>query len=1092
MRFSICLLLLASSASADSAYIRQPDLHGDLLVFCAESDLWTAGLDGGAARRITTHVAEESSPRFSPDGKHIAFSALYDGNSDVYVIPTEGGEPQRLTWHPGADEVIGWTPDGQRVLFRSARGDAMGSAHLYSVDLAGGDPEVLPLGWAVYVAIDPESGRWAFTRATRENRPWKRYRGGWSPDIWIGHPERADFVKVTDFAGMDQCPMWHAGRVWFLSDQGGTANLWSIPPEGGDRRQHTRFDRWDIRWPAMAEDGRIVFTLAADIHVFDPRDGSTQRIEIDLPSERVLTRVRYPDAADSITEFDITAAGDRLAVVARGEVFSVPVEKGVTLPVTRGTSARERSVVYDHEGKRILYLTDASGEQELRAIDAWGRGESTLLLPSQRTVWHYQPQPSPDGDWIAFGDSEYGLFVMPAQGGDPQEVDRGTEGELRSYRWSPDGRWLAYEKLLPNGFGSIFVYDTREARTRAVTGPFTNDRSAAWDPEGRYLYFLSDRLLNPLVGELDFNNVEMKNDRVYALLLREDVKNPLLERAGMPPEEEEEEQKEKDDDTEKSEEEDAPDPIEIDFEGLVDRVVELPIAAGRYRGLQATSTHLFYVSFPALGLAEAGDFFTATPLANELKAFGLEKKKALTFVENVQSYALAHEGGKIAIRQPAGIFVVDSAAPPGAALQEGRVDLSDVVVEFDPREEWAQMYFEAWRQMREFYWHTGMSGVDWEAIRDQYAVLLPRLSGRSDLSDLIAEIFGEMNTSHTYVFGGDPGVEVERVPTGLLGADLVRAGEGAYRIERILRGDHPDRVRSPLNVPGVIVRDGEYILAVNRQPISAERPIHAHLEQMAGKEVLLTVAGSAGGEGSREVVVTPMASEGDLRYSDWVRMNREYVAEKTGGKIGYLHVPNMLNAGLIEFNTWFYPQLDKEGMVVDVRWNGGGAYSQMLLERLGRRVLSFHYIRGGATGSYPSRVLNGPFVVLVNHNSGSDGDIFPQAVQLTGLAPVIGSQTWGGVYGICDLRPLVDGGLVTQAQAAWWDPKDGWELENRGVIPDIEVPALPQDVAAGIDRQLDRAIEEVLRLCEEQPPVRPDPLPNTERSRRAYEGELGR
>ncbi len=413
-----------------------------------------------------------------------------------------------------------------------------------------------------------------------------------------------------------------------------------------------------------------------------------------------------------------------------------------------------------------------------------------------------------------------------------------------------------------------------------------------------------------------------------------------------------------------------------------------------------------------------------------------------------------------------------------------------MVVELVPNDEWTQIYFEAWRQMREFYWDEEMSGIDWNGIRDQYATLLPRLASRADLSDLIGQIFGEMNTSHTYVFGGDAAVRAGRVPTGLLGADLVRAGDDAYQVKTIFRGSDPDRVRSPLDGPGMTVKEGEYILAVNREPMAPGRPFHAYLENMTGKEVVLTVNGKRSMDGSREVVVTPAGSENDLRYSHWVRKNREYVLEKTGGKIGYIHIPDMLNPGMIEFNTWFYPQLDKEGMVVDVRWNGGGSYSQLMLERFRRKVLSWSYVRGGATGPYPYRVLNGPFVVLVNERSGSDGDIFPQAVQLEGLAPIIGTRTWGGVNGITSIRPLVDGGMITQSQVAWWDPKDDWGLENRGVIPDIEVQVLPQEIATGVDAQLDRGIEEVLRLHEENPPAKPDFGPSMRRSRQSYQDEL--
>ncbi len=644
---------LASTSTADAPYVRQPDLHGNQIVFCAESDLWIATTDGSHVRRLTTHPGNEASPSFSPDGKWIAFSAAYDGNQDVYVVAAAGGEPVRLTWHPGGDVVIGWTPDGDEVIFRSRREDPHGSEHLYTIALSGGDATELPLGWAARVSMDGASGRWAFCRNNRENRPWKRYRGGLSTDIWVGDPERADYRKVTDFDGMDAFPMWHGGRIWFLSDQGGTGNLWSIQPDGSDRQRHTEFSDWDVRSPAMGDDGRIVFALAADIHIFDPESGRSAQVDIDLPTDAQLTRTRYPNAAESLTEFAITPDGSRLAMVARGEIFSVPVEDGVTLPITRGTGARERAVIFDPKGERILYVTDEPGEEEVRTVDAWGRGEPAVVRPAAEGVWHYQPIFSPDGKWIAWADASYGLFVMPAEGGAHHEVDRGTEGEIRDYRWSPDGRWLAYRKTLPNGFDSIFLFDTSTKAIHPVTGPYTNDRSVVWDPEGRYLYFVSDRQINPLVGELDFNNVEMKNDRLYMVLLREDVENPLRKLAGLPPVDEEAETAEAEaPETETAEEEedtDAPKPIEIDVDGLASRVVELPVPMGNYGNLGATSTHLFFVASPVQGLVEAGDFFTPGALTNELKMWSLADQETSTFTEKIQGYQLANAGDKIAI-----------------------------------------------------------------------------------------------------------------------------------------------------------------------------------------------------------------------------------------------------------------------------------------------------------------------------------------------------------------------------------------------------------------------------------------------------------
>jgi tricorn protease len=1100
----VCLVTigLATAAGAVPAYFHHPDVYGDRIVFCAESDLWTASLQGGTPQRLTTDPGTEYFPAFSPDGRQIAFTGEYDGNRDVYLMPASGGEPRRLTWHPAADEVVGWMPDGERIIFRSNRSDPHGSQHLFTVDLNGGDPVELPLSWAVRLDVDPQSGLWAFNRKSREYATWKRYRGGTASEIWVGDPERRDFRPVTTFAGIDHFPMWHDGRIYFLSDQGGTYNIWSIKPDGSDRERHTNFDQWDVGWPSMGPDGKIVFTLAADVHLFDPASGQTRKIDIDLPSDRDLTRTRYPDAGRYLTEFDLSPDGERLLVVTRGEMYSVPVEDGVTLPVSHATGARERSASFGPEGERILYITDEPGEDEFRTIDAWGRGEPTVVKKAGKSGWHHQPVMSPDGKWIAYADNSYALFVMPAEGGKPVEIARNEEGAIREYVWSPDGRWLAYVNHLPSEYSSLFIYDTKEKESHAVTGPFTEDHSPTWDPDGRYLYFMSARATNPVLGDTDFTNVEIKNNMLYMVLLREDVENPLLGRAGLPPAADEKDKDSKDEkkDDKKDEkgdkgdkgdkDEEAIEPIEIDLDGLADRVVELPVDRGNYAGLGATSSHLFFMSLPIKGMAEQAGIFQEEGPEAVLISFDLKKKEAQPFVEGIGDYVLAPKAGKVAImKQKGDLYVVDAAAPPGGGLAEGKVDLSDVVVELDPRQEWAQIYYEAWRQMREYYWDEHMAGVDWAKVRDQYASLLPRLGSRADLTDLIGQIFGEMNTSHTYVFGGDPGVRVEHRRTGLLGADLVREGD-AYRVERIYRGDPADRVRSPLDEPGVSVKEGDYILAVNRVPVTEGRPLYAHLQNLAGKEVVLSVGDKPGLEDAREVVVVPLGNERDLRYSDWVRRNREYVAEKTGGKIGYIHIPNMWTEGLVEFNTWFYPQLDKEGMVVDVRWNGGGAVSQMIVERLRRHVLSFALARGGDVSTYPDRVLNGPFVVLTNEFAGSDGDIFPQAIQLEGLAPVIGMRSWGGVVGIRSLRPLVDGGLVTNPEVAWWDPRDRFHLENRGVEPDIEVQNLPQDLARGQDAQLDRGIAEVMRLHEQKPPLKPDFSKARDRGRKAFQGEL--
>jgi tricorn protease len=1097
----LALLVLAAWCAADTpAYMRYPDINGTRIVFAAEGDLWLVSDSGGVARRLTTHPGTEYFPRFSPDGKWIAFTGEYDGNQDVFVVPAEGGEPHRLTWHPGPDQVVGWTTDGTKVLFRS-RAENPQAWELFAIRTDGSDPEKLPIGWAARIDIDPQSGMWAFNRVTSEGRTWKRYRGGMASDIWVGNPTRADFKKVGDFQGPQEFPMWHAGRIYFTCDEGGTVNIWSMKPDGSDRKRHTDFKDWDARWPAMSRDGRIAFTLGADIEVFNTADDSVHKVNVEIPSDRVLTRERYPEAARTLTEFDIAPKGDRAVVVTRGEIFTIPVKDGPTMPVTHGSGARERGVGFSPDGARLVYVTDAPGEEEIRTIDAWGRGDPKVVKPAGASGYHNPPVWSPDGKLIAYADQSQSLYVVPAEGGAPKLVDRSDQAPIRDYTWSPDGRWLAYSKASRSDYSTIFIYDTRDAKVHSVTGEFTNDFSPAWDPQGGYLYFLSTRATNPVLDSNDANVIEAKNAQPFMVLLRKDVANPFAATKGLPEAEKKDDkakgdekkgetktggkEAKKDDTAEK-----PPQPVEIDFEGMAERYVELPnVDRGRYSNIGATAKFVYFLSNPIKGMDEQPGLFEESEPDGTLYSYDLDKKKLKPFAEGVSAYAIALKADKLAVMKKRGDIFVFDAGPVAGEPGEAKVSLSGVVVELDPREEWSQIFHEAWRQERDFYWNPGMAGLDWKAIGDHYATLLPRLADRSDLSDLIGEMIGELNTSHTYVFGGDPGVRVTHISTGLLGADVKREGD-VYKVVRIYHGDPADNVRSPLSEPGVNVSEGDYVLAVNHRPFAKERPFIAAFEDLAAKDVVLTVNSKPVSDGARDVVVKPLGSDRELRYADWVRRNREYVSAKTEGKIGYIHLTDMMTEGMTEFNTWYYPQLNKEGMVIDVRWNHGGFVSEIILERLRRKVDAFGLARGGNLSTYPYRTLNGPFVVVTNQFAGSDGDIFPAAVQIEKLAPVIGMRSWGGVIGIYGIRPLVDMGLLTEPEGAWNDPKRGWTIENHGVDPDIVVENLPQDVARGTDAQLDRAISEVMKLCQEHPPLKPKLDKVRDRSRDAFRKEL--
>jgi tricorn protease len=1078
----------SSMAIARTGYYQFPDLHGHAIVFAAEGDLWTVADTGGTARRLTTHAGSEYFPRYSPDGRSIAFTGEYGGNRDVYVIPAEGGEPRRLTWHPDPDEVIDWTPDGKTIMFRGRATNDTTSGfewHLFTVPVVGGDPEQLPLGWAGRIAIDPETKRWAFNRSSVEFRTWKRYRGGTAPSIWVGDPDKRDFKQITKVPGAAAFPMWSGGRICFLSDQGGTGNLWSMKPDGGDQKRETRFTDWDVRWPSVGPDGRIVFSLGGDLHVYQPGTGKDARLAIDIPSERQLARVRYPNAEKTATSFELSPDGDRLAVVTRGEIISVAVKDGVTLPITRGSAARERGASFSGDGKRLVYITDATGEEELRTIDAWGRGQARVVRPAGKTGWHFPPVGSPDGKWLAYADQTQTLYVLRAAGGQPRTVDHSAQSEISDYVWSPDGRYLAYALALPTDYSTVRLFDTVTGKVTSITGPATNDHSPTWDPEGRYLYFLSDRAANPVVDRRDEENVEIRTTRPFLVVLQRDGKNPFANTSGMPPRPGEADRKPGDKqpgDGAKQPGKQPAKPIRIDVDGLADRYVAFPVPVGSYGALAATANTVFYLSAPVRGMAEAqGD---GSPELS-LVAFDLDKRKAKPFLEDITRFRLA--GDKLAIQKKTDLFVVDAGKPPSPEeLADQKVPLSSMSVELAPQDEWRQIFDETWRLMRDFYWDANMGGVDWRAQRDRYRTLLPRLGTRGELNDLLGELIGELATSHTYISGGDPGAEVPQVTTGLLGIDVVRKG-AAFEVARIYRGDPADGVRSPLDEPGVDVRARSFLLAVNHRPFAPGQPFLAAFENLADKDVVLTVNTRPDPNGARDVVVHLLGSERRLRYVDWVRRNREYVAQKTGGKVGYIHLPDMGSAGLIAFDTWFYPQIDKQALIIDVRWNGGGFVSQRILERMRRKVVAVFHGRGGATSTYPVRSVDGPFVVLTNEYAGSDGDIFPTVVQLDKLAPVIGMRSWGGVVGIRGDKPLVDGGLPTQPEFAFWDPTHRWGTENRGVIPDIEVQNLPQDVVRAVDTQLDRGLTEVGRLMVQHPAPRRDFGQVPDRSRKAFE-----
>jgi tricorn protease len=1081
--FSLLVAVPAIPAMAleECRLLRQPDIQGDRIVFVYGGDLWTVSRSGGVAARLTTHEGVERFPKISPDGRSIAFTAEYDGNVDAFTIPAAGGEPRRLTWHPATDQVAEWYPQGDAILFRSPRAAATrGVDRFFRIPTEGGFEEMLVLPTGGYATFSSDGRRIAFVSPSYDRRTWKRYKGGNAPEIWLYDFDRNTSEKITDWAGADEWPMWRGDTIYYATDRGGpTVNLWAYDLETREHRQVTQFDEYDVKWPSIGDDA-IVFEYGGHLYVMDLPGEKAGKIQVMVPDDKPGTRAELRNVATLAGSSDLSPSAKRAVLEARGEIFTVPAKNGDVRNLTRSPGVRERSPVWSPDGRWIAYLSDRSGEYEIHIVGSDGKTPERQVTRGADT-YRYNLVWSPDAKKIAFSDKTQALYWVEVESGRITEVDRNGYSEIHGFVWSGDSRWIAYPKVGANYYRQIMIHSIDSGRSTPVSSELFDDFSPAFDPAGKYLYFVSRRTLNPRFGTFDFGFQFSETDKIYAVTLKESLRTPV------PPESDEEPVGKADDEGDDEEGEDGkpdggaegedeneekkgePEPWTIDLEGIASRVVEMPVPPARYDGLSAIEGKLVYLHLDEPNPDSQDDHGSAM-----IKLFDFEEREEKTVITGVTpGYALSKKGDKLLYRSGESFGIIDVAE--GSEPGDGKIKASSLMAVVDPPQEWLQMFNEAWRLERDYYYDPNMGGLDWEAIGDRYRPLVPFVAHRTDLNYLLGEMIGELSTSHAYVGGGDT-PEVERVDVGLLGADYALDDEsGRYRFGTIYRErDWNSPLSAPLGEPGVDVREGDYLLAVDGRPLRAPHNLYAAFEGTTGKMTTITVGSSPADDEPRTYTVVPIDNERSLRYTAWVADNRRKVDEATDGRIAYIHVPNTGIQGIQEFNKQFYPQVDKEGIIVDERFNGGGFIPDFFIERLQRKTWVYWSSRDGADFRTPATSIDGPKCILINEYAGSGGDAFPYFFRLQGLGPVIGKRTWGGLVGISHFIPLVDGGVVTMPDFGMWDPATSeWLIENHGTEPDIEVENAPHLVAEGGDPQLERAIEYVLGELKENPPRRP-------------------
>ncbi len=1089
----LVLMTLGAQANpnVEGRLMRYADVHGDQIVFTYEDDLWLVTAPGGDARRITAHPGVERYAKFSPDGTRLAFTAEYDGGSDVYVMDARGGEPTRLTYHPASDRVLGWTPDGGQVLFRSRRQYPTRAEQVYAVSVDGGMPERLPVDRAGLASLSPDGTMLAYNRFSREDRTWKRYQGGQAQDIWIGELATGTFRRVTDWPGTDNYPMWVGDKIIFCSDRNhGTLNLFELDPSTGAVRPLTDYGDVDVKYPS-AGPAQIVFQRGGLLYVLVLATGQVMPVPVRLPTDRVPTRAELVAVADQIDGYRLSPSGSRLVLESRGEIINVPVDEGIPVNLTRYSGSREKGAVWSPDGRWIAFLSDLSGEEEVYLIDQLGEG-SWRRLTTGGMGYRANLTWSPASTHLLFTDKFMRLNLVDVGTGAITVIDQGSFDDawerwgIQDVAWSPCGRWVAYSKMEANMNESIFLYSLDRGTVTRVTSEMTQDWSPTFDPGGRFLYFLSNRTYAPVMGRVDQNHVFLDMTLPYLVLLRDGERSPFVPEDPREPAEDGDVAEEPAGAGRGPHRRNASPATAIDLDGLQRRIVAAEgIDPASYFRLMATSDGLLMLRRDEHPFLKYTGVTDDTSSGYTLVGWTLEDAEAADLMAGVGNVHLSADGARLLYRSGDILGVVDAGAP--AEVGDGRVDLDDVHILVDRRAEFEQIFDEAWRIERDWMYDAALHQVDWDAVGERYRALVPYCGNRGDLNYLIGEMIGELNIGHAYVYGGDLDEGGPTVRTGLLGVELeTPSGQGYHRIAHIIPGVPGDPAqRSPLDEPGVPVREGDYIIAIDGQEVTAADNVWRHLQDKAGRWIRLTTNSAPTAQGARTTEVRTLVQENAIRYREWVEERRAIVERASGGALGYVHVPSMMQSGLVEFARGYYAQTGRQGMIIDVRYNGGGFVADMIIDRLERRLWALTQPREGVAGRNPERAFHGPMVVLINGDSGSNAEFFAEAVKRKGLATVVGTRTWGGSIGLEPHQDLVDGGMTTPPQFGLYGLDRTWLIEGRGVEPDMEVENTPADELRGNDAQLLAAVELLQQQIQAMPAEIPPPPPYPDKSRPA-------